>query len=100
MAKALLSMILEQLGGSFIPQEIKHHIGLAVGLEEEIQKLTSHFEAIQAVLEDAERKQVKEASVRHWLSKLKNVSYDVEDVLDEWNTAKLKSKLEKEERAT
>ncbi|WRX26849.1 hypothetical protein QQP08_019336 [Theobroma cacao] len=54
MAKALLSMILEQqLGGSFIPQEIKHHVGLAVGLEEEIQKLTSNFDAIQAVLEDA-----------------------------------------------
>ncbi|XVF34844.1 hypothetical protein REPUB_Repub18cG0093300 [Reevesia pubescens] len=99
MAKALLSMILEQLSG-FIPQEIKHHVGLAVGLEEEIQKLTSNFEAIQAVIEDAERKQVKEASVRHWLRKLKNVSYDVEDVLDEWNTAKLKSKLEKQERAT
>ncbi|OMO83163.1 Disease resistance protein [Corchorus capsularis] len=99
MAKALLSMVLEQLGGSFIPEEIKNHVGLAVGLEEEIQKLTSNFEAIQAVLEDAERKQVKEASVRNWLCKLRDVSYDVEDVLDEWNTAKLKSRLAKEERA-
>ncbi|OMO73769.1 Disease resistance protein [Corchorus olitorius] len=99
MAKALLSMVLEQLGGSFIPEEIKNHVGLAVGIEEEIHKLTSNFEAIQAVLEDAERKQVKEASVRNWLCKLKDVSYDVEDVLDEWNTAKLKSRLAKEERA-
>ncbi|XP_022730463.1 putative disease resistance protein RGA3 [Durio zibethinus] len=99
MAKALLSMILGQLDGLFIPEEIKQHVGLAVDLEEEIHKLTSNFEAIQAVLEDAERRQVKDASVRYWLCKLKSISYDVEDVLDEWNTAKFKSELQKQERA-
>ena len=47
-------------------------------------------------LNDAEKRQVKEKPVKLWIDKLKDVSYDVEDVLDEWNTAILKSEIEKE----
>ncbi|OMO74133.1 hypothetical protein COLO4_26696 [Corchorus olitorius] len=84
---------------SFLVQKAKQGLGVDCwGLEEKVQKLINNFEDIQAVLEDAERKQVKEASVRHWLKKLKDVAHDVEDVLEEWNTAKLRSKLEKAER--
>ncbi|KAL6179235.1 hypothetical protein ACLB2K_050751 [Fragaria x ananassa] len=39
-------------------------------------------------------KQVKETSVRHWLDQLKDVSYERDDVLDEWNTEILKQQLE------
>ncbi|XP_031268840.1 putative disease resistance protein RGA4 [Pistacia vera] len=42
--------------------------------------------AFQIVLTDAENRQVKENTVRVWLAKLKDVSYDIDDVLDEWNT--------------
>ncbi|KDO40328.1 hypothetical protein CISIN_1g043781mg, partial [Citrus sinensis] len=60
----------------------------------QVKKLTSNLRAIQAVLNDAEQRQVKEASVRLWLDQLKEASYDMEDVLDEWITARLKLQIE------
>lgn len=42
--------------------------------------------------------QLKDLGVEIWLQKLKDVAYDVDDVLDEWNTAKLKSQLKKERK--
>ncbi|XP_022714952.1 putative disease resistance protein RGA3 isoform X2 [Durio zibethinus] len=99
MAKSIVSAILENLRSLImIPDEIKHKVEVALNLEEEIRKMTSHFQDILLVLKDAEMKQVKDASVRNWLKKLKDVAYDVDDVLDEWNTAKLKSQLGKEQR--
>ncbi|KAK8618862.1 hypothetical protein V6N13_132840 [Hibiscus sabdariffa] len=99
MAKSIVSAVLEKLGSLLmIPEEIKQNVELALALEEEIGKLTVHFQDIQSVLQDAESKQVKDGNVRNWLKKLKDVAYDVDDVLDEWKSAKLKPKLEKEEK--
>ncbi|CAK7354260.1 unnamed protein product [Dovyalis caffra] len=33
-----------------------------------------------------EERQLKEASIKRWLDQLKDVSYDMDDVLDEWGT--------------
>ncbi|KAK2654742.1 hypothetical protein Ddye_014598 [Dipteronia dyeriana] len=63
-------------------------------------KLTSNFRAIQAVLVDAEQRQIKDKVVADWLDKLKDASYDVDDVLDEWNTAILKLQIEGVENAS
>ncbi|KDO36240.1 hypothetical protein CISIN_1g039885mg, partial [Citrus sinensis] len=59
-----------------------------------VKLLQDNFEAIQAVLVDADRRQMAEEPVRLWLEKLKYASYDMEDVLDEWNTARLKLQIE------
>ncbi|KAL4291887.1 hypothetical protein GQ457_14G006050 [Hibiscus cannabinus] len=99
MAKSIVSAVLEKLGSLLmIPEEIKQNVELALALEEEIGKLTVHFQDVQSVLQDAESKQVKDGNVRNWLKKLKDVAYDVDDVLDEWKSAKLKPMLEKEEK--
>uniref|UniRef100_A0A2N9IJI2 Rx N-terminal domain-containing protein n=1 Tax=Fagus sylvatica TaxID=28930 RepID=A0A2N9IJI2_FAGSY len=92
MARALVSGITQQLG-SFITSEFK----LTASVKEEIQKLESKFRTIQAVLNDAEKRQVKEEAVKLWLDKLKDVSYEMDDVLDEWNTAMIKAAIAKEE---
>uniref|UniRef100_A0A2N9FXC0 NB-ARC domain-containing protein n=1 Tax=Fagus sylvatica TaxID=28930 RepID=A0A2N9FXC0_FAGSY len=92
MALALVSGITQQLG-SFITSEFK----LTASVKEEIQKLESKFRTIQAVLNDAEKRQVKEEAVKLWLDKLKDISYEMDDVLDEWNTAMIKAAIEKEE---
>lgn len=63
-------------------------------MEKDVEKLTSYFPAIQAVLADAEERQLKEAIVKHWLHKLKDISYDMDDVLDEWSTTILKSQID------
>uniref|UniRef100_A0A6N2MXZ2 NB-ARC domain-containing protein n=1 Tax=Salix viminalis TaxID=40686 RepID=A0A6N2MXZ2_SALVM len=57
------------------------------GVKKQADKLKSNLINIQSVLEDAERKQVREKAVRVWLDKLKDVCYDMDDVLDEWSYA-------------
>ncbi|XP_044474622.1 putative disease resistance protein RGA4 [Mangifera indica] len=99
MAEALVSGVVEQLtavAGKGIQQKVR----LVVGVDEEVKKLSSNLEAIQAVLVDAEARQVTETAVGRWLDQLKQASYDIEDVLDEWNYAILKQKLEGVEDAT
>ncbi|XP_044496623.1 putative disease resistance protein RGA3 [Mangifera indica] len=97
MAEAIVSFVLKQLGSILSEQAsgfIKKQVTLVGDVEEEVDKLTRHLRAIQAVLFDAEQKQMKEEAVRVWLHRLKDACYDVEDVLDEWNTAILKLRIE------
>ncbi|KAL5570288.1 hypothetical protein UlMin_026863 [Ulmus minor] len=81
MAEALISAILEQL----VPF-LSEQLSLVTDAENEFRSFASTLKAIQAVLKDADRKQVQEDSVKYWLDQLKDVSYDMDAVLDEWNT--------------
>ncbi|XP_016647599.1 PREDICTED: putative disease resistance protein RGA3 isoform X2 [Prunus mume] len=97
MAHALISGLLERLASTtyeYIEGELKH----VLNVKEDVEKFTATLEVIQAVLEDAEQRQVTEASVKIWLDKLKDISYQMVDVLDEWNTDILKQQVEKRER--
>ncbi|KAJ6856123.1 disease resistance protein RGA3 [Populus alba x Populus x berolinensis] len=86
MADGLVSVVLEQLSSIFI-QEVQREVRLVVGVKSEVKKLTSNFQAIQVVLTNAEERQLKDQLVKHWLDQLKDVSYDMDDVLDDWGTA-------------
>ncbi|VVA16270.1 PREDICTED: putative disease resistance [Prunus dulcis] len=97
MAEALVSVVLEQLV-SIARKQIGEEVRLVVNVDREVENLIFHFNAIQAVLQDAEERQVKEARVRNWLRSLEDVSYDINDLLDEWNTEILKHQIEKEEK--
>ncbi|KAM5578734.1 putative disease resistance protein RGA3 [Rosa sericea] len=97
MAEALISVLLEQLA-SIIHQEVQQQVKLVVDVKKEVAKLTHNFRAIEAVLKDAEERQVKEASVKLWLDDLKDVSNEMEDVLDDWNTEILRLQIEKQEK--
>ncbi|KAH1045935.1 hypothetical protein J1N35_036719 [Gossypium stocksii] len=55
-------------------------------VQEAIHKLDMELKEIRAVLDDAEERQVKEKSVKNWLTNLQNLAYDVEDALDEFAT--------------
>ncbi|TXG68842.1 hypothetical protein EZV62_003777 [Acer yangbiense] len=94
-AEAIVSTVLEQLT-SIIGKEVVQEVRLVVDVRKEIEKLTSNFRAIKAVLVDAEKRQVEtgeETPVGLWLDKLKDASYDMDDVLDEWNTAILELQI-------
>ncbi|XP_031248246.1 disease resistance protein RGA2-like [Pistacia vera] len=95
MAESLVSTILGQLA-SLATEEVK----LLASADKAVGKLTSNFRAVQAVLEDAESRQMKEKSVGDWLDKLKDVSYDIDDVLDEWITACRKLQMKEAENAS
>ncbi|KAM5578417.1 hypothetical protein ABKV19_008634 [Rosa sericea] len=94
MAEALVSFLVEQLG-SIIFQQVEQNVRLVVNVREEVATLTLNLETIQAVLADAERRQVKEANVRCWLNNLKEVSHEIDDVVDEWSTEILKQGVPK-----
>ncbi|XP_044496598.1 putative disease resistance protein RGA3 [Mangifera indica] len=98
MAEFLVEMVLEQFA-SITRQQAEEGIRLIAGADQEVQRLQSNFGSIQALLDDAENRQVKENAVRDWLAKLKDVSYDIDDVLDEWNTKLQKLKIKKAEAA-
>ncbi|XP_044495517.1 putative disease resistance protein RGA3 [Mangifera indica] len=98
MAELLVEMMLEQFA-SITRQQAEEGIRLIAGAGQEVERLQSNLLSIQAVLDDAENRQVKENAVSVWLAKLKDVSYDIDDVLDEWNTKLQKLKIKKAEAA-
>ena len=82
MAEALVSVMLEQLA-SITVQEAKQGISWVVGVDEEVQKLEDNLRIIQAVLENAKKRQVTDVVVKLWLEKFKDTSYNMDDMLDE-----------------
>ncbi|KAF8388514.1 hypothetical protein HHK36_027189 [Tetracentron sinense] len=61
-----------------------------------LRKLAVMLSKIQAVLNDAEQKEISDTAVKMWLSDLKDVAYDIEDVVDEfaYEVERSKAKLE------
>ncbi|XP_062027549.1 disease resistance protein RGA2-like [Rosa rugosa] len=96
MADALISVLLEQLA-SVVYKHTNAAVKLVLDAEKDVKSFSSKLKAIQAVLEDAEKKQVTEASVEDWLKKLKDVSYEMDNVLDEWNTELLRQQVEEKQ---
>ncbi|KAL5984718.1 hypothetical protein ACLOJK_041340, partial [Asimina triloba] len=91
MADALLSIALEKL-----TQVLEKQISLFAGATHELQKLGRTFQAIQALLADAESRQAADESVNLWLSRLRGVAYDIDDLLDEWLISGLEEEEEEE----
>ncbi|PRQ15964.1 putative leucine-rich repeat domain, L domain-containing protein [Rosa chinensis] len=68
---------------------------LAWGAQHELRKLNKTLLAIKLVLEDAEKKQLQNPLITHWLGNLKDVCNDAEDVLDEFEFRKLRLKVQR-----
>ncbi|BBN70384.1 NB-ARC domain-containing disease resistance protein [Prunus dulcis] len=96
MAEALICVLQEQLA-SIIQKQVEQEVTLVVGVEKEVAKLSDNFKAIQVVLEDAEKRQVTELNVKYWVDSLKDVSYEMDDMLDEWSTEIRKQQIQKQE---
>ncbi|KAF6170263.1 hypothetical protein GIB67_013238 [Kingdonia uniflora] len=108
MADALISVVVEQLA-PFLLDKLKKEVKLVLGAPEDVQELHDTFDKIRDVLDDAEKRhvknvlhnlkknEIKKAPESAWLEKLKDVSYEMEDVLDEWHTKILKSQIAADE---
>lgn len=101
MAESIITEILINVA-KIMAELIRKEIRLVSGVEKDINSLTRTFRSLQASLIDAEKRQVKEETVKVWLEDLKDVSYDAEDLLLKWITAIRKSDndLEAEESSS
>ncbi|XVF78545.1 hypothetical protein PTKIN_Ptkin14bG0142800 [Pterospermum kingtungense] len=60
----------------------------------QLKEWQSKLPCIQAVLNDAEEKQIKHEGVKKWLADLQDLAYDVDDILDEFAYEALRLKLQ------
>ncbi|KAK4487503.1 hypothetical protein RD792_005854 [Penstemon davidsonii] len=95
MAEAFVQLLLDNLSSL-----IQGEIGLIMGVDDEMKNLSSTLTTIQAVLEDAEEKQLESKAIRNWLCKLNDLTYEIDDILDVCATevSKLKYKNIKSSR--
>ena len=97
MADTILTELFKDVG-SIVFQAAKQEIKSLVGVDEEVQKLQDRLGFIKAMLDDAEeRHAVKQRNEKLWLEQLQNQYYEMDDIVDTWNTARIRAEIEKEE---
>ncbi|XP_031249429.1 putative disease resistance RPP13-like protein 3 [Pistacia vera] len=79
MVDAVVSYVLKKVGDYLIQE--------AVFLKEvrnEVESLKNELEWMQCFIKDAEEKQIDDAVIRKWVSDMRDIAYDTEDVLDKF----------------
>ncbi|KAK2988459.1 hypothetical protein RJ640_007489 [Escallonia rubra] len=85
---AFFTVLLEKLASGDL-----FNLALPKGICSQLQTWTSKLQLIEAVLSDAEEKQITAKSVNMWLQQLQDLAYDLDDLLDELATEALRRKL-------
>ncbi|KAJ9558497.1 hypothetical protein OSB04_013111 [Centaurea solstitialis] len=70
------------------------------GIETQLKKWKKTLSQIEVVLADAEQKQIKDRGVELWLQDLQDLSYDIDDVLDDLATEAMRRSFDQETYAT
>ncbi|GAV75406.1 NB-ARC domain-containing protein [Cephalotus follicularis] len=92
MAELVLSAFLQVLFDRLASRELLS-FARREGLEKKLDKLKKTLLTIEAVLGDAEDKQLTDRGVKMWLDDLRDLAYDAEDILDEFATDALARRL-------
>lgn len=93
MAEAIVSTVADQLI-NIIREQVQNEIRLVIGVDDEVLHLADELKTLRNVLDDSENRRFQDKNINHWLSRLEHTSYEMEDVLDEWNYAIQKFKIE------
>lgn len=91
--KAILSASL-QVVFEKLASPILREFGFQWGIDTELRKLGGTLSKIQAVVGDAEQRQIRDAAVKMWVDDLKDLAFDADDVLGEFATEALRLRLE------
>ncbi|TYI03893.1 hypothetical protein ES332_A11G374300v1 [Gossypium tomentosum] len=92
--EAALSVFLELLGAKLLNSAL-NFVADHKQLRHQLKQWQSILPDIQAVLTDAEEKQIKNEGVKKWLDDLQDLAYDVDNILDEFAYEELRLKLQK-----
>ncbi|KAG2405612.1 Disease resistance protein [Vigna angularis] len=99
MAESFLFSIAESLIAKLASRTFQEASRL-VDLYDDLQDLTNTLSLVKDVLLDAQQKQEHNHELRRWLSQLKTVFSDAEDVLDEFECQTLRNKVVKAHGST
>ncbi|KAJ4710186.1 Disease resistance protein [Melia azedarach] len=92
MAESLVSNLVKNVLGKLASLACEE-IFMAWDFKRDIEKLANTLKYMEAVLLDAEERPVDSHEWRVWLDKLKDVCYDAEDVLDEFETEAVRQQV-------
>jgi Leucine-rich repeat (LRR) protein len=95
---ALLSVVLEELFGKMTREVLDFFWGQKLA-DGPLRKLKIALLSVNAVLEDAEDKELTKPAVKEWLDELKDAVFDAEDMLAEIDTEIQRRELAAESRA-
>ena len=90
--ESVLSAALQVLFGKLVFPELLNFAGQE-GVIAELENWKEKLMMINEVLDEAEEKQTSKLSVKNWLDNLRDLAYDMEDVLDEFATELLRCRL-------
>ncbi|KAH6775878.1 hypothetical protein C2S52_013439 [Perilla frutescens var. hirtella] len=79
MAESAVSFLLDQL--SALLQEKRQLLG---GLEREVESIRIELGQMRGFLRDADAKEETDSNLKEWITQLREISFDVEDVLDKY----------------
>ena len=92
MEEIVLSSVADQIISSLCDAAVRE-IGLLWGVNDKLSELEDTLLTIRAVLADAEEKQVHSNQVKAWLSRLEDVVYEADDLMDEISTEALRREV-------
>ncbi|KAM7524443.1 hypothetical protein LguiA_014345 [Lonicera macranthoides] len=81
--------ILHKLGSYALQQ-----LGLAWGVKKELKRLKNSMSIVRGILLDAEEQQVTNRAVREWMQMLKDILFDVDEMVDDFETEALQRRVE------
>ncbi|XP_062173781.1 putative disease resistance RPP13-like protein 1 [Alnus glutinosa] len=100
MAELLLGAVLPVLVEKLLSQDLLDFASRYKGLGKKLGNWKETLSGIQALLDDAEEKQHTNRAVKRWLDDLRDLAYDIEDILDEFDTEALLCKLRGENQGS
>ncbi|XP_031264027.1 putative disease resistance RPP13-like protein 1 [Pistacia vera] len=99
LSEVFLSAFLQLLFDRLASRELMN-FAQREGVPSKLKKWEKTLKMIEAVLNDAEEKQLTDGAVKMWLDDLQDLAYDVEDILEEFATEVVRCKLEEEDQAS
>ncbi|KAL0912854.1 hypothetical protein M5K25_016267 [Dendrobium thyrsiflorum] len=80
-----MAMILDAFVGNFVDKLtslVNEKVVMVLGAKDELRRLQRRMARIQKFLEAAERRRLEDPDINHWVSELKDIAYDADDIID------------------
>ncbi|KAJ7955864.1 Disease resistance protein [Quillaja saponaria] len=77
MAQPVVSFVVDRLGDLLIQEAI-----FLYGVTGKVEQLQTQLRRMQSYLQDADRRQDEDESLRNWISEIREVAYDAEDAIE------------------